>query len=261
MRSLNIAATGMQAQQTNVDVISHNLANMTTTSYKRQRPEFQDLIYENERRVGSNSTDAGTIVPTGIQLGLGVKTAATYRNTSQGTVKLTDNALDIAINGRGYLSIELPNGTQAYTRNGALQLSPTGEIVNADGYALVPGITVPDNATSVSINKSGQVEAKIDGQVNTVNLGQLQMTTFVNEPGLEALGDNLFAETAASGNPIEGFGGDEGFGVVLQGYLEDSNVNSVTEITNLIVAQRAYEMNAKVIKASDEMLQSLNQAA
>ena len=260
MRSLNIAATGMQAQQTNVDVISHNLANMTTTSYKRQRPEFQDLIYENERRVGSNSTDAGTIVPTGIQLGLGVKTAATYRNTSQGTVKITENALDIAINGRGYLSVELPIGTQAYTRNGALQLSPTGEIVNADGYPLVPGITVPQNATSVSINKSGEVEAKIDGQTNTVNLGQLQLTTFVNEPGLEALGDNIFAETAASGNPIEGFGGNEGFGVILQGYLEDSNVNSVTEITNLIVAQRSYEMNAKVIKASDEMLQSLNQS-
>jgi flagellar basal-body rod protein FlgG len=261
MRSLNIAATGMQAQQTNVDVISHNLANMTTTSYKRQRPEFQDLIYENLRRVGTNSTDAGTIVPTGIQLGLGVKTAATYRNTSQGTMKLTDNALDIAVNGRGYLSVELPNGTQAYTRNGALQLSPEGEIVNADGFTVVPGIVVPDNATGVSINKSGEVEATIDGQVDPVNLGQLTLTSFINEPGMEAIGDNLYIETAASGDPIEGFGGDEGFGIILQGYLEDSNVNPVTEITTLIVAQRAYEMNSKVITASDEMLQALNQSA
>jgi flagellar basal-body rod protein FlgG len=260
-RSLNIAATGMQAQQTNVDVISHNLANMTTTSYKRQRPEFQDLIYENMRRVGTNSTDAGTIVPTGIQLGLGVKTAATYRNTSQGTVKLTDNALDIAVNGRGYFAVELPNGTQAYTRNGALQLSPEGEIVNADGFTVAPGITVPENANGISINKSGEVEATIDGQIEATNLGQLQLSTFINEAGLEAIGDNLFLETAASGDPIEGFGGDEGFGIILQGYLEDSNVNPVTEITSLIVAQRAYEMNSKVITASDEMLQALNQAA
>jgi flagellar basal-body rod protein FlgG len=261
MRSLNIAATGMQAQQTNVDVISHNLANMTTTSYKRQRPEFQDLIYENLRRVGTNSTDAGTVVPTGIQLGLGVKTAATYRNTSQGTMKLTDNALDVAVNGRGYLSVELPNGTQAYTRNGALQLSPEGEIVNADGFTVTPGIVVPENANGISINKSGEVEATIDGQVDPVNLGQLTLTNFINEPGMEAIGDNLYIETAASGDPIEGFGGDEGFGVILQGYLEDSNVNPVTEITTLIVAQRAYEMNSKVITASDEMLQALNQSA
>ncbi len=261
MRSLNIAATGMQAQQTYVDVISHNLANMTTTSYKRQRPEFQDLIYENLRRVGTNSTDAGTIVPTGIQIGLGVKTGATYRSMAQGTLELTDNALDLAVNGRGFMIVELPNGDQAYTRNGALQLSPDGEVVTADGFLVAPGITVPDDAVGISVNQSGEVEVEIDGQIDPANLGQLELATFINEPGLEAIGDNLFLETAASGDPIQGFGGEEGFGVILQGYLETSNVNPVTEITNLIVAQRAYEMNSKVITASDEMLQALNQSA
>ncbi|NET71304.1 MAG: flagellar basal-body rod protein FlgG [Sphaerospermopsis sp. SIO1G2] len=261
MRSLNIAATGMQAQQTYVDVISHNLANMTTTSYKRQRPEFQDLIYENLRRVGANSSDAGTIIPTGVQLGLGVKTGATYRSMAQGTLELTDNPLDIAVNGQGFFIVELPNGQQAYTRNGALQKSPQGEIVTGDGFLVLPGVLIPDDATAISINDSGEVEVSIDGQVVPANLGQLELATFINEPGLEAIGDNLFLETPASGAPVQGFGGEQGFGVVLQGYLETSNVNPVTEITNLIVAQRAYEMNSKVITASDEMLQALNQSA
>ncbi len=261
MRSLNIAATGMQAQQTYVDVISHNIANMTTNAYKRQRPEFQDLIYENIRRVGTNSTDAGTIIPTGIQLGLGVKTAATYRSMAQGTVELTDNSLDIAINGRGFFVVELPNGTQAYTRNGALQLSPQGEVVTADGFLVAPGITVPENAISVSINQSGEVEIQIEGQVQPANLGQLQLMTFVNEAGLEAVGDSLFLETMASGPPIQGIAGEQNFGTILQGYLETSNVDSVKEITNLVVAQRAYEMNSKIITTSDEMMQALNQSA
>ena len=261
MRSLNIAATGIQAQQTHVDVISHNLANMTTTGYKRQRAEFQDLIYENQRRVGTNSADVGTIVPTGTQFGLGVKTAGVYRNHNQGTVTLTENPLDVAIQGRGFFQVQLPNGDFAYTRSGALQRNDTGEIVNIDGYLLSPAIAIPDDATSISINATGEVEVTIDGQIDPTNLGQLDMATFINPAGLEAVGDNLFKETAASGAPVVGVGGDEGFGSILQGFLEQSNVNPVTEITQLIVAQRAYEMNTKVVTASDEMLQQLNQSA
>lgn len=261
MRSLNIAATGVQAQQVHVDVISQNLANMTTTGYKRSRPEFQDLIYENQRRVGTNSADVGTIVPTGTQFGLGVKTAGVYRSHGQGTVTLTENPLDVAIQGRGFLQIELPNGDLAYTRSGAFQLSPDGEIVTIDGYLVSPAIAIPDDATSISINATGEVEVTLDGQVNTTNLGQLDMVTFINPAGLEAMGNNLYKETAASGAPVIGLPGDEGFGTILQGFLEQSNVNPVTEITQLIVAQRAYEMNTKVITASDEMMQSLNQSA
>lgn len=261
MRSLNIAATGMRAQQTNVDVISHNLANQSTVSYKRQRPEFHDLIYENQVRVGSNSTDQGTIIPTGIQLGLGVRTAATYRAMSQGTLETTDNPLDVAINGRGFFVIELPDGTQAYTRNGAFQRSPDGEIVTSDGFTVSPVINIPEEATSVNINESGEVEATIDGQIDPVNLGQFDLATFINPAGLQAIGDNLFLETRASGIPLLGFGGEEGFGATLQGNLENSNVDPVTEITNLITAQRGYEMNSRVISASDEMLQALNQSA
>lgn len=261
MRSLHIAATGMQAQQTNVDVISHNLANQTTSGYKTQRAEFQDLIYQDLRRVGTNSSDIGTIVPTGVQLGLGVKTAAIYRDTEQGTVKNTSGPLDVAIQGDGYFQVELPSGEIAYTRNGAFKLSPDGEIVTADGFIVQPAIAVPDDALEISINASGEVEVKIDGQIDPSNLGQLEVAKFINPPGLEAIGDNLFLESAASGDPILGIAGEEGFGSVLQGYLENSNVNPVTEITSLIVAQRAYEMNSKVITASDEMLQSLNQSA
>lgn len=261
MRSLNIAATGMRAQQTNVDVISHNLANLTTTGYKRQRAEFQDLIYQNLERVGTNSSDTGTIVPVGVQIGLGVKTGAVSRDHVQGTLKQTENALDIAVQGRGFLSVDLPSGEQAYTRDGTLKLSPDGEIVTKDGYLMRPNITVPEDATSISINASGEVEASVDGQVDPVNLGQLEMVTFVNEAGLEAIGSNLYKESAASGDPIEGIPGEEGFGTLLQGYVENANVDPVSEITGLIVAQRSYEMNSKVITASDEMLQALNQSA
>lgn len=261
MRSLYIAATGMQAQQTNVDVISHNLANQTTTGYKAQRAEFQDLIYQDLRRVGSNSSDVGTIVPTGVQIGLGVKTGAIYRNTEQGTVKQTEGPLDVAIQGKGYLQIELPNGDIAYTRNGAFKLSPDGEIVTMDGFLVQPAIAVPEDAIDISINPAGEVEVTLEGQVDPVNLGQFEIATFINPPGLEAIGDNMFLETAASGDPILGIAGEEGFGTILQGYLENSNVNPVSEITNLIVAQRAYEMNSKIITASDEMLQALNQSA
>lgn len=261
MRSLNVAATGIQAQQTHIDVISHNLANMTTVGYKRNRAEFQDLIYENQRRVGTNSSDVGTIVPTGTQFGLGVKTAGVYRNHNQGTVAQTENALDVAVQGRGFFQIELPNGDFAYTRDGAFQRNQDGEIVTIDGYLVSPAINIPDEATSISVNASGEVEVTIDGQIEPANLGQFDMATFINPAGLEAIGNNLFKETEASGAPVVGLAGEEGFGSLLQGFLEQSNVNPVTEITNLIVAQRAYEMNTKVITASDEMLQALNQSA
>lgn len=261
MRSLNIAATGMQAQQTNIDVISHNLANMTTTGYKRNRAEFQDLIYQNLRRVGSNSSDAGTVVPTGVQIGLGVKTGAVARSHEQGTLTGTENPLDVAINGKGFFVVELPNGTQAYTRNGQFQLSPDGEIVTVDGYLISPNIVIPDNAVSISISKEGQVQATLDNQVDPVDLGQFDIANFINPAGLETIGDNLYLETAASGDALLGLAADEGFGSLQQGFLEASNVNPVSEITNMIVAQRAYEMNSKVITASDEMLQALNQTA
>ena len=259
MRSLSIAATGMLAQQTNVEVISNNIANMNTTAYTRRQPEFTDLLYQNLRRVGAQSSDTGTIVPTGVQLGLGVKTSAVYRITEQGSVTNTDNTLDMAIQGKGYFRILLPSGETAYTRDGAFQLSPQGNIVTADGYLVQPQITVPPDAVSVTVDTSGQVIVKQDGQTQTSVKGQLTLATFANDAGLEASGGNLYMETPASGQPVTQTPGKPGFGTVLQGYLESSNVNVVSEVTNLIGAQRAYEMNSKVIQASDEMLSTINQ--
>ena len=259
MRALNIAATGMLAQQLNVEVISNNIANMNTTAYKRQRAEFQDLLYQDQRTVGSNSSDSGTIVPSGIQLGLGVRTAAVYRMTGQGQIITTENSLDLAIQGKDYFQVQLPSGETAYTRAGSLQLSPQGQIVTADGFTVLPGITVPNDALAIAINPSGQVQVTLQGQVQPQTVGQMQLATFPNEVGLQALGDNLFAETPASGNPTTGNAGTAGFGTVLQGFLETSNVDAVQEITNLIRAQRAYEMNSKVIQATDQMLQTMTQ--
>jgi len=257
MRSLDIAGTGMQAQQTNVEVISNNIANMTTTGYKRRRAEFQDLIYQNLRRVGSNSSDTGQIVPSGAQVGLGVKTAAIYRIGEQGNLQQTSNSLDLAVRGNGYFQLTLPSGDTAYTRDGTFSLSPEGQIVSADGYVVQPGVTIPSNATSVTINTSGQVQVTIDGQTAPQTVGQIQLATFPNDAGLDAQGDNLFLQTAASGNPVTGTPASPGFGSVLQGFVETSNVNVVTEITDLITAQRAYEMNSRVITTSDEMLSTL----
>ncbi len=257
MRALDIAGTGMQAQQTNVETISHNIANMTTTGFKRRRAEFQDLIYQDLRRVGSNSSDSGTIVPSGAQVGLGVKTAAIYSINEQGNLQQTSNSLDLAIQGNGYLQVTLPSGDTAYTRDGTLALAADGTIVTADGYAVAPGITVPTNAQSVTINASGQVQVTIAGQTAAQTVGQIQLATFPNTAGLDAQGDNLLLQTAASGNPTTGNPGASGFGSVMQGYIESSNVNVVSEITNLITAQRAYEMNSKVITASDDMMQTL----
>ncbi len=259
MRALNIAATGMLAQQLNVEVISNNIANMNTTAYKRQRAEFQDLLYQDERRVGSTSSDSGTIVPSGIQLGLGVRTAAVYRMTGQGQIVTTENSLDLAIQGKGYFQVTLPSGETAYTRAGSLQLSPEGQIVTANGYTVLPGITIPNDAVDVTVNSSGEVQVTLAGQVQPQVVGQLELATFPNQVGLQALGDNLYAETPASGNPTTGVPGSTGFGTVLQGFLETSNVDVVQEITNLIRAQRAYEMNSKVIQTSDQMLQTMTQ--
>jgi flagellar basal-body rod protein FlgG len=258
MRSMNIAATGMLAQQLNVEVISNNIANLNTTGFKRQRAEFQDLIYQTLRRAGADSTDAGTVVPAGVQIGVGVKAAAVYRITEQGNVTKTDNALDLAIQGRGFFQVRMADGTTSYTRAGSFQLSPTGEIVTADGLVIEPGITLPQDTTGITVNASGMVLAQIPGQQVPQNVGQLELANFANEAGMENIGDNLLVETAASGAPQLGVPGALGFGKLLQGFVETSNVNVVAEITNLITAQRAYEMNSKVIQVSDEMSRTLN---
>ena len=257
MRSLDIAGTGMQAQQTNVEVISNNMANMTTTGFKRRRAEFQDLIYQNLRRVGANSSDSGTVVPSGAQVGLGVKTAAIYRINEQGNLQQTSNTLDLAIQGNGYLQVTTPTGETAYTRDGTLALGPDGTLVTADGYTVQPGLQIPSAATGVTINTSGQVQVTLANTPAPQTVGQIQLATFPNEAGLDAQGGNLFSQTAASGAPVSGNPGTPGFGTVMQGFVETSNVNVVSEITNLITAQRAYEMNSKVITSSDEMMSTL----
>ncbi len=259
MRSLSIAATGMLAQQLNVEVISNNIANVNTSAYKRRRAEFQDLLYQSQRRVGSTSSANGNIVPSGVQIGLGVKTASVYRVTEQGSVVSTENPFDLAIQGKGYFQVTLPTGETAYTRAGSFQLSADGELVTGDGYKLAPTVTIPANAVDVTINTSGDVLVKLDGQVTETKAGTIQLATFANDAGLEAIGDNLHLETPASGTPKSGVPASNGFGSLLQGFLETSNVNVVQEITNLITAQRAYEMNSKVIQASDEMMAQLNQ--
>ena len=257
MRSLDIASTGMQAQQTNVEVISNNIANMNTTGYKRQRAEFQDLLYQNLRRVGTTSSDTGTVVPSGAQVGLGVKTAAVYRIDEQGNLQQTSNTLDMAISGNGWFQVTLPSGDTAYTRDGTFALSPNGEIVTADGYVVQPGIIIPTNATSVTINSDGEVLATVAGTVAPTNVGQIQLAVFPNDAGLSASGGNLLMQTIASGSPVTGVPGSTGFGSVMQGFVETSNVNVVTEMSSLITAQRAYEMNSRVISASDDMLSTL----
>jgi flagellar basal-body rod protein FlgG len=258
MRALDIAGTGMQAQQTNVEVISNNIANLSTTGFKRRRAEFQDLIYQNLRRVGSNSSDSGSIVPSGAQVGLGVKTAAIYAINEQGNLQQTSNSLDLAIQGNGYFQVTLPSGDIAYTRDGTFALAPDGTIVTADGYVVVPGLQIPTAATGVTINTSGQVQVTLTGQTAPQTVGQLQLAVFPNEAGLESEGGNLLTQTAASGQPVTGNPAAAGFGTVMQGFIETSNVNVVTEITNLITAQRAYEMNSKVITTSDDMLSTLS---
>jgi flagellar basal-body rod protein FlgG len=259
MRSLSVAATGMLAQQLNVEVVSNNIANLNTTGFKRQRAEFQDLLYQTLRRPGANSSDSGNIVPTGVQVGVGVKAASVYRIAEQGNLTSTDNPLDIAIQGRGFFRVEIPGGVTAYTRAGSFQMSATGEIVTSEGYRVLPGLIVPPAATAITVNTNGEVSAKLDGQVEPQVVGQIQTATFANEAGLEPLGENLAIETPASGAATLGTPGRPGYGGIRQGFIETSNVNVVSEITNLIAAQRAYEMNSRVIKASDEMMSTLTQ--
>jgi flagellar basal-body rod protein FlgG len=259
MRALSIAATGMEAQQLNVEVISNNIANSSTTGFKASRVEFQDLLYQNMRTVGSASSDSNTIVPSGLQVGLGVMPAATYRINTQGNLSTTNNVLDLAVNGRGYFQVQMPDGTTSYTRSGALQLNNSGQIVTADGYQILPSITVPTTATGLTVNASGQILATVAGQTAQQTLGQLQLANFINPVGLESTGNNLLRQTDASGSPTTANPGTSGFGTIVQGSLETSNVDIVTEVTNLISAQRAYEMNSKVITTSDQMLTTTNQ--
>ena len=260
MRSLSIASTGMLAQQTNVDVISNNIANMNTTAFKRQRAEFQDLLYQQVSRPGSNTSDTGTKVPTGIQIGAGVRTGGVYRITEQGALTNTGNTYDMAIDGPGYFQITMPSGDISYTRAGSFQLSDQGELVTTDGYLVQPNITIPQGALDVTVSKTGEVQVKIAGQAEMQTVGQLELATFINEAGLEAIGSNLFLETGASGQPTISTPGQPSFGTLSQGFIEASNVNPVSEITSLITAQRAYEMNSRVLKTADEMLQTSTQA-
>ena len=259
LRSLDIGATGMLGQQMNVDVISNNIANTTTSGFKRQRAEFHDLIYQNKQRPGATSSDAGTTVPSGMQFGLGVGLGSIYRLHEQGTIKMTENPLDLAITGEGYFQIDMPNGDTAYTRSGVFAPNENGEIVTAQGYTLQPGITIPGDAEDIVVNQSGEVLVKIAGQTGMQNIGQIQLATFVNPGGLDGIGDTLFLETDASGAATVGNPAEDMYGEIRQGALENSNVNIVEEMVNLIVAQRAYEINSKSIQTSDEMLQNVAQ--
>ena len=258
MRSLSIASTGMLAQQTNVDVISNNIANMSTTAFKRQRAEFHDLLYQQVSRAGAASGNDSKL-PTGIQIGAGVKTGGVYRIAEQGALSQTDNPYDMAIQGKGFFQIIMPSGEIGYTRDGSFQLSDQGELVTADGYPVQPGITVPQGAVAVTVSKTGEVQITLAGTPAPQTVGQLQLATFVNEAGLAAQGGNLFLETAASGQATIAAPGEPGFGTLTQGFVEQSNVNPVSEITALITAQRAYEMNSRVVKTADEMLATTSQ--
>lgn len=259
MQALRTAATGMAAQQMNVEVISNNIANMNTVAFKRQRAEFQDLLYQTFEAAGTQSSDQGTIVPTGVQVGAGVKAGAIYRVQTQGSLTRTDNPYDMAIDGRGYFQVLLPSGETAFTRAGNFSVSDQGQLVTQDGYTIEPAITIPPDALQVNVSKSGQVEVIQAGQTAPSVVGVIELATFVNEGGLTALGGNLYKETVASGTPTTGTPGSTGIGTLTQGYTEASNVDAVAEITALIVAQRAYEMNSKVISTADNMLATANQ--
>ena len=259
MKALAIAATGMNAQQLNVEVIANNIANINTTAFKRARAEFTDLLYQTERQSGvANRGNDGT-VPEGAFLGLGVRSTAIRNLHLQGGLANTGNRFDVALNGRGWFQIAGPDGSTLYTRAGALNTNGDGLIVTPDGYAVQPEITVPQNTTEVIINRSGQVFARVDGQTELQELGQFSLATFANDAGLRPLGNNLYSETTASGSATTGVAGDTGFGEIQQGYLENSNVDAVKEITELISAQRAYEMNSKVIQAADSMAGTVSQ--
>jgi flagellar basal-body rod protein FlgG len=260
MQALRTAATGMAAQQLNVDVISNNIANMNTVGFKRQAAVFEDLLYQTLEQPGVQSSDQGNIVPTGVQIGLGVKAGSVYRITGQGTLTNTGNAFDLAISGPGFFQILLPSGELAYTRAGNFSVNAQGQLVTSDGFLVQPTITIPQNSTNITVSQTGQVQALTPGSTTPTVVGQLQLATFLNEAGLDAQGNNLLLESAASGPPALASPGTAGYGIIQQGYIEASNVDPVTEITNLIVAQRAYEMNSKVITTADQMLQTADNA-
>lgn len=259
MRALSIAATGMDAQQTRVEVISNNLANMSTNAYNARRADFADLHYQQATRAGAINAADGTVIPAGVQLGLGVRMSAVTMLTQQGTSVATGGELDVAIEGNGYLEVALPAGISGYTRDGALKRNGDGQIVTADGFAIVPDITIPQEARAITINADGEVYAYFDDQIDAQLLGTLTLATFVNDNGLEAIGSNLYLETEASGQPLVGDAGTDGRGTFRQGYTESSSVDPVREITDLIEAQRGYELNAKVITAADQMLGATTQ--
>lgn len=259
MRALSIAATGMNAQQMKVEVVSNNLANMSTTGYNARRAEFADLHYQQAIRSGTINAADGTVLPTGVQLGLGVRASAVTLELAQGALAATGGDLDIAIEGAGYLEITLPSGISGYTRDGGLKRSAEGQVVTSDGYALAPDITIPDDARSISISADGEVYAYFQDEVQPQLLGQITLVGFSNPKGLEAIGSNLFIETAASGAPVVDVPGTNGLGTLRQGYVEESSVDPVNEITELIKAQRGYELNSKVITAADQMLGATTQ--
>jgi len=258
IRSLWIAKTGLDAQQTNLDVIAHNLANVSTNGYKRQRALFEDLLYQNLRQPGAQSTQQ-TQIPSGLQLGVGVRPIATEHIHTQGSLQKTENPLDIAINGQGFFQIQMPDGTLAYTRDGAFQRDSTGQIVTASGYPLSPAITIPADAVSISISKDGIVSVLQAGQTAPTQVGNIQLATFVNVGGLQSIGENLFVETASSGTPTPNTPGSNGAGLLNQGYVETSNVNVAEELVTMIQTQRAYELNSKAVATSDQMLARLTQ--
>lgn len=257
IRSLWIAKTGLDAQQQQMDVISNNLANVNTTGFKRARAVFEDLLYQNVRQAGAQSSQQ-TQLPSGLQMGTGVRTVATEKIHTQGNLTQTGNSMDLAINGNGFFQVLKPDGTLGYTRDGSFQIDSQGQLVTASGYAVQPGITIPPNVTSITVGTDGTVSATQAGTATPIQIGNLQMATFVNPAGLQAIGDNLFIETGASGTPNTGNPGSNGLGVINQGFLETSNVNIVEEMVNMITTQRAYEINSKAVKAADEMLQYVN---
>jgi flagellar basal-body rod protein FlgG len=259
MKALQIAASGMSAQQMRVDVVSNNLANMSTSGYNARRAEFADLHYQQVTRPGTVNAQDGTVLPTGVQMGLGVRPAAVSVIVQQGSLLETGGELDLAVEGKGYIEVTLPSGTSAYTRDGGLKRSADGLIVTSDGYEVAPGITIPTDARSLSINAAGEVFAYFNDQVAPQQLGQITLATFANEKGLEAMGSNLYLETAASGPAAVAVPGEDGLGTLRLGYLEESSVDPVREVTELIKAQRGYELNAKVITAADEMLAATTQ--
>jgi len=258
INSLWISKTGMQAQQTQLDVISNNMANVSTNGFKRASAVFEDLMYQNLRQVGAADTEQNNL-PTGLQVGLGVRTVATSRQFSQGSLQQSGNQLDIAVNGQGFLQVALPDGTTGYTRDGSLQVDSQGRLVTSSGLAIAGDITVPAEAQSVTIGSDGVVTAKVPGNAQPQQLGNIELATFINPAGLEPRGQNLYTETVASGNPVTGAPGTAGMGTLMQGYVETSNVNVVQELVTMIQTQRAYEMNSKAIQTSDQMLQRLSQ--